>query len=235
MKQAPINGRRIAEYLERPVVDRASLRAAIKHVSDHLPDTVIFGGMIREFALGQARRFVSDIDLVSMARDAEIQTAIQAFNPRRNKFGGFRFIAGKWRFDIWSLPETWALKQGIVAGENFDTLLATTFFNVDAGLFHLGTRTVRLSDKFELGIAHRVLDVNLQQNPSPHSMARRAMSMALEHNFALSNKLVKYIVGQLPCRPSWVSEVLWDRLLAHAVAGDEPFQIDPQRELPIGG
>lgn len=229
------NGRRIADYLERPVADRVALRYAIKEIQSQLPDTVIFGGMIRDFALGRARRFTSDIDLVSLASDGEIQRAIESFNPRRNKFGGFRFRAGKWRFDVWSLPQTWAFKEGIIAGDKFDDLLATTFFNVDAALFHLGSRTVRASGEFESGIRCRLLDVNLEQNPSPPGMARRAIRMAMEYDFAMSARLVSYIVHQLHRRPHWIGEMFWDRMLDHVASKDGPLQVDAQQELPMVG
>lgn len=233
MTAAQFQGRRIAEYLERSVPDRTALRETIKEIRVQLPETVIFGGMIRDFALGRARGFASDIDLVSLASDSEILNAIEAFDPQRNKFGGFRFRAEKWRFDIWSLPKTWAFREGIVAGGEFSDLLATTFFNVDAAIFHLSSRTVCTSGVFSAGIGGRILDVNLEQNPSPIGMARRALLMAMEHDFAMSARLVSYVVQQLVRRPPWVGEILWDRMLDHVSSKDAPFHIAAQIEFPM--
>lgn len=235
MTVVPLNSRRISEYLERQVPDRLALRDAIREIRDQLPETVIFGGMIRDFALGSARGFASDIDLVSLASDAEIENVVRAFSPQRNKFGGFRFRAEKWRFDIWSLPKTWAFKEGLVPGESFDDLLATTFFNVDAAIFHLSSRTVRTSGTFSSGISCRILDVNLQQNPYPSGMARRALRMAMAHDFAMSARLVSYVVEQLVSRPPWVGEILWGRMLEHASKKESPFHIAAQREFPMYG
>lgn len=72
--------------------------------------------MIREFALGNARRFVSDIDLVSTASQSEIAIAVAKHSAVQNKFGGFRFVIEKQRFDIWSLPDTWAFRSGVACG-----------------------------------------------------------------------------------------------------------------------
>lgn len=231
MKYFSVNSRRISGYLERPVKNRVDLRSALDDIREKLPDTVIFGGMIRDLELGEARRFSSDIDMVSLASDAEIFHAIESFKPQRNKFGGFRFCFGKWRFDIWSLKETWAFKKGFVHGNDFNDLLDTTFFNVDSVIFHLGNHTICASGCFNSGIRDRVLDVNLEHNPSPHGMAKRAMRMAIEHNFSMSAKLVSYVIYQLPSRPPWISEMLWDRMFGHVTLKDEPFQICKQLEL----
>jgi hypothetical protein len=189
--------------------------------------------MIRDFALGRARVFSSDIDLVSDADDAQILDAIRVFSPSRNKFGGFRFRSGKWRFDIWPLSQTWAFKEGHVVGKSLDDLLATTFFNVDAAIFHLNSGTAKASIQFAAGIERRTLDVNLEENPSPDSMARRAIRMAMEYDLALSARLVEYIVAKMSSRPPWIGEMLWERLLEHSQVTDEPFHIDAQRKIPI--
>src|SRR5690348_5003555 len=122
-------GQKVHDFVKRRSRDREVLGSVIQHLATSLPATVIFGGMIREFWLGNAREFSSDIDLVSEAPDRDISQAVAKFDPARNKFGGFRFRVGKWRFDVWSFRQTWAFRNEIIEGRQLRDLLRSTFFN----------------------------------------------------------------------------------------------------------
>jgi hypothetical protein len=209
------------------------MRSTLAVLRERIPDTVIFGGMIRDFALGGARDFTSDVDLVSAAEDSELFDAIRQFAPLRNKFGGYRFVAGKWRFDIWSLPQTWAFKNLVVHGELFDDLLKTTFFNIDAAYYFLENRRVRQAACFTHGIAHRILEINLEENPAPASMARRALKLASEHQLALGPRLAAYVVRHASQQSPWIDEALRKRLVAHVESSSSPFELVAQGRIPI--
>ena len=189
--------------------------------------------MIREFALGNARSFFSDIDLVTLSSRSDLENAIEKFNPVLNKFDGFRFVANTRRFDIWSLPDTWAFRQGIVIGGSFDDLLKTTFFNVDAATFHLSTKQLNLLDGYEQSIKERVLDINLLKNPQPENMIRRAMSLVIYRQMGLSSKLSDYVVrNNSLVSLSQMEERVLARVRDHVEAGNNNvFRLDPQRGL----
>ncbi len=225
--------RQIREYLNRPLLDRTGLQIAIGKISQKLPETVIFGGMLRDFALAGPRKFCSDVDLVSYASDEKILEAIGEYQPLRNKFGGFRFTVEKWQFDLWSFNQTWAFQQKIVRGVDLNDLLKTTFFNVDAVVFHLCKRKLISSDAYEHGIRARILEMNLESNPSPQNMARRAIRLATEHELSIGPKLVRYIL-KMTRDVAWISHDLREDLLKHTLHSPTiPFKLSRQFELPL--
>src|SRR5690242_8549902 len=111
---ASIVGKQVYRYLNEDCSTRANTRDLINMVAQALPETVVFGGMIRDISLWPAREFNSDIDLVSMADRKSILSVIRRYNPKLNKFGGFRFAVGYQLFDIWSYQDTWAFREGLV-------------------------------------------------------------------------------------------------------------------------
>ena len=161
----------LSAYLSRSTSGRPQLRQIINLVVEALPETVIFGGMIREFALGNARSFRSDIDLVSLSSREDIERAVKKFSPVHNKFGGLRFVINKQRFDVWSLRDTWAIRTGLVTGDDFSCLLGTTFFNIDSAFYYVSKRRLTCLNGYDRCISERILDINLAENPNPASMA----------------------------------------------------------------
>lgn len=225
--------KRLSGYLNRSSLTRPQLSDTLKEIALLLPETVIFGGMIREFALGNARGFFSDIDLVTLSPRKELSDAVAKFAPVVNKFDGFRFVANAHRFDIWSLPDTWAFRQGIVTGSTFDDLLNTTFFNVDAAIFHLSTRELNFLNGYETWIQERVLDINLSENFRPENMIRRVMSLVIYRQMGLTNKLGDYVVKNYPgvfCSP--IESLVLSQIKFHIETGSSNvFRFDPQRKL----
>lgn len=187
----------VNRFLDHQSRERDDLRRTLEHIANCLEDTVIFGGMIREFALGNTRNFKSDIDIVSRADSADIFAAIKDYRPIVNKFGGYRFIVGKQLYDIWSFDDTWAFKNGLVEGSSLQDIFKTTFFNLDAAVFHLGQRELFWSESYVDSLKDRVLDLNLQENPSPAAMVRRAIKLAIGNELSVTPRLAEYIVSNV--------------------------------------
>lgn len=219
----------VQSYLGCVAGERATLRRAFDAIARGLPETVIFGGMLREFGLGNIRSFTSDIDLVSNAKRHEILDAIVHFSPTENRFGGFRFSVDGQKFDLWALEDTWAFRAGLVEGRNFTNLLDTTFFNIDAIAYHIGKRQFLHAPHYETILEKRLLDLNLRQNPYPGEMALKATRMACEKGFSLTPRLSAYILENLdrsdlpPGRQKFVKE-----LEKHSSKGSENFRFNPQ-------
>lgn len=150
--------------------------------------------MIRDLALGSARDFNSDIDLVSMADRATIFSLVQCYDPKINKFGGFRFAVGRQLFDIWSFQDTWAVREGLVRAESFEDLCATTFFNVDAACQPLKSKKIISSANHLESLRSRTLDINLEANPAPDKIVIRAIRMMVNRNLKASPHLQSYIL-----------------------------------------
>lgn len=206
------------------------MRETLNTISGRVPETVIFGGMLREFGWGHARRFCSDIDLVSMATRSDIHAAIRRFSPTQNKFGGFRFVSGKRLFDIWALEDTWAFRQRLVSGSGFGALFDTTFFGVDAATFHLRTKEYVFSDAHLSGLRDKVLEINLRSNPSPQKMTRRAIRMAINGEVAIGHFLAAYIVEHYKWDDAPTAQNSFVRALEeHLDSGTQsPFLFRPQ-------
>ena len=227
--------RNLGEYLGRRAVGRPKLKQAIAEVIAVLPDTVIFGGMIREFALGNARGFVSDIDLVSTASQTEISLAVAKYQAVRNKFGGFRFVIEKQRFDVWSLSDTWAFQSGFAFGETFADLLTTSFFNVDAACYHVDKRKLLCLPGYDRWMQRRILDINLLQNPQPPSMARRALVLMQTCQLGVTRRLAEYIAIHIENQTlTWIDQLLVNKLREFLIRdGQDEFRFSPQAELVV--
>lgn len=226
---------KLTSYLEHESPDRDVLRSTLETLTERLPSTAIFGGMLREFAVGSARNFTSDIDLVSEVNGREIERALREFSPKRNKFGGFRFASGKWRFDIWAFEDTWAFTQGLVKGRDLTDLFKTTFFNLDAALFHLGRRELLFSSQYERGVLEHLLEINLSANPAPTNMAKRAVRLAVERELAIGPCLAEFILlyESIGSVGGLYAAVVND-LKRHSDYGfPSPYTYRPQRSMEI--
>lgn len=163
-------------------------------------DAVIFGGLLRDLSANKSRFFKSDIDLVSMEKKSRIQKVLEKkkFPLVTNKYGGFRFSYYGQDFDIWSYEDTWAFKEGMIeASQGFDSLLKTTFFNLDASYFELNKKHFKASNCFIDGVEKRVLDINLKENPFPKKMAERAIDYIMYKNFSMSYNLQLFVIENI--------------------------------------
>lgn len=226
---------RMKVYLEHESPERAVLSSTLQALKDELPSTAIFGGMLREFALNRVRDFTSDIDLVTFASGSEILAAIKNLSPRKNRFGGYRFTASRWRFDIWPFEETWAFRQGLVRGARFEDLFKTTFFNLDAALFHLSTREFAFSPQYEQGIVDRLLEINLEANPSPARMARRAIRLAVERDLSIGPGLATFILSHTESSEfEGVFVAFVNGLRCHVLEeSPDPYRFRPQQSMEL--
>lgn len=163
-------------------------------ISIRLPDSVIFGGMLRDLALVGSAGFSSDIDIVTTAPASDLKNAISSFFPVQNRFGGYRFTKQGCSFDIWRLEDTWAFKQGFVAISGFDDLLNTTFFNLDAIAYHLTRRSILTQPNYFSALQTGILDINLEANPNPERMAARALRLVQFKDVFLSPRLSEYVI-----------------------------------------
>lgn len=208
----------------------------IDGVKNAVPDTVVFGGMVRDFHFDRPSNFQSDIDLVCMASSSDVERLIRDFDPVKNKFGGFRLLAGKQPVDIWALDQTWAFKQGLAQANGISDLCATTFFNVDAAYVSLRDWSVNRSPIFEEAIDTDVLDLNLERNPSPSKATQRAISLSVKLGLDLSPRLQRYVLDNadesLYVRPVYG---IYLKLLGEHVASTDssarPFRFSPQASL----
>lgn len=204
----------------------------IQHLKDSLSDLAIFGGMIRDLALGNIESFRSDIDLVSMASAEEIYSLIKNYDPVRNKFGGYRFFFLGRPYDIWSLADTWAVREGHVTALHIEDLCKTTFFTVDAALFNVKSEAFYAPDFCRRSIKSKVLDINLIHNPFPKKMARKAVGLSLRQGLKMSFELCEFVLENDVCEE--VGGLYYESLKNHVrTSSGQVFEFCRQLQLDL--
>lgn len=243
MQQRDKLERRINKYITRSEQIRPDLYFVLEKIKNKLPESVIFGGAIREFSVkkGYIRKFSSDIDIVSAASKDTIEDAIKRFNPSLNKFGGFRFSYGKFLFDIWSLPDTWAFNHhqnnNFISNKNkltLNDLLKTTFFNMDAAIFHLSEKKLILSDTYDIWIEKSLIDINFPANPNPQGMINKAIKASILYDAVLSNELLIFILNEAKfVNKNTINSTFLKLAREHIEHGKDNFRFLPQLKLKL--
>lgn len=182
---------RINHYFRRAENYDLGITQVIK-ATQSIGATAVFGGMLRDLLLYGEEGFKSDIDLV-VAVDGKMLTATLAkFSPTQTAFGGLRVEYKHSKIDIWSLQDTWAFRNGLVQGQDFNDLVKTTFFNWDAIVYVLGEGKLLLGRNYLESIEKRVLDINLEPNPNPVGMLKRTFSRVAKDHATLAPRLAEY-------------------------------------------
>jgi hypothetical protein len=201
--------------LEAPATDAGALRKrVVRFVSKELAvlppfheltrlaksfgPIAIFGGLIRDLALGRSRDFSSDVDVVVKDMPVEVLARYLApYNALRNSFGGFRVQLGRWVFDLWTFETTWAFAKGFVQGRELSDLLRTTFFNWDAALFELTEEQLIVSPTYFAELDARFLAINLRQTPNEFGAAVRALRLIAEGGVMVAPSLAEFLYSQI--------------------------------------
>lgn len=156
----------------------------------------IFGGLVRDLALGHSEAFGSDIDIVVQGIDNKgIQRITEKFVGRGNSFGGSRFAIGRWVFDVWPLEQTWAFKKrgSDTTISKFVDLLDTTFLNVDAAIYDLDEGSLEITPNYIKDLVFGHLDVNYADTPNEIGAAVKTLRMMAINNFTLSQRLAGFL------------------------------------------
>jgi hypothetical protein len=172
--------------------------AGLADLSRSFGPMAIFGGLIRDLALGHSREFSSDVDLVFKGVPAGVLDRFLApHGAQRNAFGGFRVQFGRWGFDLWTFESTWAFAKGLVPGRQLEDLLRTTFFNWDAALFEIETSELTVRPSYFEDLKSLRLAVNLRQTPNELGAAVRALRSMSEGDVSLDTELAVFLHSQI--------------------------------------
>jgi hypothetical protein len=203
-----------------------------------LGQVFIFGGALRDIALEGNRRAPNDIDIVVRAERKELLPRLmQERSAIRNRFGGYRFTAGGWKFDAWLFEDTWAFRAGFVQPAHAEDLLKTTFFDWDAIAYEVSRARLIFRETYFDAIASGVVDINLPENPNPYGTALRALRIFKSGRARLSGRLARYVIdvlrmqqqaeegnsapaGGSSLRSAWLERAIGELDRRLAVAGD---------------
>lgn len=152
-----------------------SLQAFIDFLAAALPvgGVYLFGGVIRDLALVGRHGFKSDVDIVVEGDWTGSAKYLESLGAVRNKFGGYRLMAGQWPVDIWNAEETWAVREGFVSYTGVQALTRTTVLNWDAILMDWRSKRFICRSDYLESLQQRALDIVLEANPNPRGMAVR--------------------------------------------------------------
>ncbi len=175
------------------------LRFVLDRIQSADSTPVVFGSILRGWALDGPNAQVRDLDVVVM--DGDFDRVVAEFSERivrRTRFGGLVLRVGAWRVDVWPLQETWAIRAGLLREATIDALLRSTFFNIEALALTVrsgpGSPELVLADFGALAaISDRLLDVNLEANPYPDLCVIRTFLISSSMGFDLAPRLALYV------------------------------------------
>lgn len=184
-------------YLQSVAVSNVKLRHIFDILYRNRSKFAIFGGVLRDLYLHGERAQPRDIDLVledkSLIEDLPL-CLVDSY--RKTRFGGLHIEIESVQLDLWALAETWAFRQNLVSKHDFKHLPITSFFNVESivAVFYRDKCIELHSAGFFESMIERKLDINLEKNPFPDLCVVRALVMANQLNFSMSQKLIRYIL-----------------------------------------
>lgn len=189
--------KRINRFLDSRKYDRGEVSNFID-LAREVGSVAIFGGMLRDLCIGGNRFFDSDVDLVfEQQSKSNIESLLDSYKYEINSFGGYRVHLRKWQIDIWALENTWAFKNGLVKNNGFKSLLETTFFNWDAIVYEINSKSISVSQDYFDVLKARYLDINLLPNCNEVGSTVRTLRMMIKLNAKLSPRLRDYLYNSI--------------------------------------
>jgi hypothetical protein len=190
--------KRIDRFLWKSRLSRAvELRRLL--IDNFMPfeRVAIIGGMVRDFARSGRDAFSSDVDLVIDVPAFEIAAFAADLGAVPNRFGGYSWLHGSWKIDFWALETTWASRQGHVNVGKLQDLTSCTFFDWDAVLYDLKTRSIYCDVDYLDRLRRGQLDINLAPTPSVNGNLLRAIRRILLWDIEAGPRLTAFIERHL--------------------------------------
>lgn len=192
-----ILSKRLLQFWKLSEGDRRELHSFVEALKLY-GDAYVFGGFIRDVALGGGKSFKSDIDIVFDCHDdSGFKAFLSEYDLLTNKFGGHRLNMGRWPVDIWKYEDTWAFKEGLVKPTSPHSLLQTTYFNWDSALYDLQNYKLLSSRSYCEELRERKLDVVLSDNPNSNGAFIRSLRFLAKARaktgYKLSNEILEGI------------------------------------------
>lgn len=188
----------LTKRLERFIDRRSTLREEIGEVVQHLNvigNVVVFGGAVRDMARHGNRVVPRDVDIVIVGADgSKLERRLAEFRPERNRFGGYRFALRKWKFDVWRIEDTWAIREGAIVGTDVSALVQTTFFDWDGIAYDVSAGRLYFLEHYFQKLASGILGLNLVVNPNPVGNVMRAIRAFRSEQVTLSPLLGAEVV-----------------------------------------
>jgi hypothetical protein len=209
--QLPLSLNHLADTVSRFVASKQP--SSIELVQDlirpleELGELCIIGGLVRDLAFyGLEDRPLSDVDLVVRAKPAALARFAERVGAAENRFGGFGLKTSGFKADFWAFSSTWAKRTGHVSLRRTSDLAKCTFFDWDAAVYSLRTKSVYAINGYLDRLRSRVLDVNLLATPSEKGNLVRSLRRIVLWDARPGPKLKRFLKKAIP-RYAW-SEIV---------------------------
>lgn len=188
----------LAQRVDRYVKSVSSLSGeplseTLEHMFGAASQKFIIGGLVRDLARGGIASRHFDVDVVLDLESVEVLKIACRENAKPNRFGGFGTVKRGWKIDFWALSTTWAHQAGYAKLNYPSDIIDTTFFNVDAILFNLRNSQVVMEDDYLKDIESRILEINLEENPSIEGNLVRAVRRLKMWNYRCGPRLARFL------------------------------------------
>lgn len=159
-------------------------------------DIYLIGGVLREYRDKKEIQNIRDIDIIIDVTDEERwQNILDQYQPKNNRFGGYKLICSGLMVDMWQLKETWAYKEGIITCDStkyLQMLPDTVFLNIDAIVYDV-KNNIWYDKKYRDAMNNRVIDIVLEKNPEILLNIVRALVLKKQYKMNFSAKLTEII------------------------------------------
>lgn len=174
---------------------------ALQRIREFEQYAFLCGGAVRDILLSDSRNPTVPRDLDIVLGYADIKNVADSFSDctkRWNCYGGVSIQVKDWSIDVWPLQKTWAFEKKYVEGKGFSDFPKTTFLNIEAVAIQLFCKKGKKREIYSKGFFEAILDktieINLNENPNPHTCVIRSLSVAMKFGFAIGPKLARYII-----------------------------------------
>lgn len=159
-------------------------------------DIYLIGGVLREYRDKKEIQNIRDIDIIIDVMDEERwQDILAQYQPKKNRFGGYKLICSGLMVDVWQLKETWAYKENIISCDStkyLQMLPDTVFLNIDAIIYDV-KNNIWYDEKYRDAMDNRVIDIVLEKNPEVLLNIVRALVLKKQYKMSFSAKMTGII------------------------------------------
>ena len=156
----------------------------------------LIGGILREYKDKGEIQKIRDIDIIiEVTVESYWQELLKKYQPKKNKFGGYKLSCSGLIVDIWELKETWAYRNKLIPCNSTDYLKKlpdTVFLNIDAIIYEL-KRNIWYDEKYQQAMQSKIIDVVLEKNPQILLNIVRALVLRKQYKMSFSEKLINII------------------------------------------
>ena len=158
-------------------------------------DALIFGGISRDYFLNNGNKIKHrDVDIVLKNDIKEIEEKYSKYLIKKTRFNGLNLKIGNNFYDIWTINDTWGIKNSSLLGFELNKFLpSTSFFNITAIVYSIKNKVFTFHKDFVKAISNKTLDITYEPNPYPELCILKTYEYMQKYNIKLYKKIKQCI------------------------------------------